>query len=169
VCAGTPAKLQTVSLQTLADDVQALMRERLDGVHYGCRMEALSATVDPDLLGQAVINLLHNAVDAVAGQQNPTIELACMTEEKAIVISVSDNGKGIPAQFSDDIFVPFFTTKCGGSGIGLSVVRQIALRHGGWVSAGTNPMGGATFRLVLPGPINRSDAGREKNTDFGGC
>ena len=125
-------KLQTVSLRTLADDVQSLMRERLDGVHYSCRIVTLSVMADPDLLGQAVINLLHNAVDAVTDMQNPAIELACTQEDKAVVISVTDNGKGIPVQFCEDIFVPFFTTKSGGSGIGLSVVRQIAL--GGMVA-----------------------------------
>ena len=143
-------KLRIVSLRTLADDVQALMRERLHGVHYSCRMEAASVMADPDLLGQAVINLLHNAVDAVADVEKPAIELACTLEDQAVVISVIDNGKGIPAQFREDIFVPFFTTKCGGSGIGLSVVRQIALKHGGRVSAGTNDAGGATFRLAIP-------------------
>jgi nitrogen fixation/metabolism regulation signal transduction histidine kinase len=143
-------KPQTILLQTLADDVQALMRGRLDGVRYTCRVQAPSVTADPDLLGQAVINLLHNAVDAVAGRDDPAIELACVAEDGAIVISVADNGKGIPAQFREDIFVPFFTTKASGSGIGLSLVRQIALKHGGWVSAGANDTDGATFRLVLP-------------------
>lgn len=141
-------KPQSISLQTLADDVRALMR--LDGIRYDCRIEAASVTADPDLLGQAVINLLHNAVDAVAGAENPAITLAALQEDDAVIIAVSDNGKGIPIQFREDIFVPFFTTKAGGSGIGLSVVRQIALKHGGWVSADSNDTGGATFRLVLP-------------------
>lgn len=143
-------KPQTIALQTLADDVTALMRERLDGVAYQCRVETPSITADPDLLGQAVINLLHNAVDAVAGRDRPAITLAFVREENLVVISVSDNGKGIAQEFREDIFVPFFTTKAAGSGIGLSVVRQIALKHGGWVSADNNSAGGATFRLVLP-------------------
>jgi len=143
-------KMQCVSLATMADDMRALMRERLDGIRYDCRVEAASVTADPDLLGQAVMNLLHNAVDAVMGRPDPTIALDCFEEDGAVIISVSDNGKGIPAQFREDIFVPFFTTKANGSGIGLSVVRQIALKHGGWVSAGSNPIGGASFKLVLP-------------------
>jgi nitrogen fixation/metabolism regulation signal transduction histidine kinase len=143
-------KPQTIALQPLADDVKALMQARLDGISYECRVETPSMIADPDLLGQAVINLLHNAVDAVAGRDRPAIMLAFAREEDAVVISVSDNGKGITAEFREDIFVPFFTTKASGSGIGLSVVRQIALRHGGWVSADSNPAGGATFRLVLP-------------------
>ncbi len=143
-------KLQTVSLATFADDIRGLMRGRLDCIRYACRVEAATVVADPDLLGQAVINLLHNAMDAVSGLEDPAIELACISEQDAVVIAVADNGNGIPPQFGEDIFVPFFTTKTGGSGIGLSVVRQIALKHGGWVSAGSNAAGGATFRLVLP-------------------
>ena len=143
-------KLQAFSLKTLADDVKTLMQERLDGIHYECRVETPSMTADPDLLGQAVINLLHNAIEAVAEQGNPAVALAFEQDNSTIVISVSDNGKGIPDDFHEDIFVPFFTTKAGGSGIGLSVVRQIALKHGGWVSACTNDTGGTTFRLVIP-------------------
>lgn len=139
-----------IALQRLADDVKALMRERLEGIAYECRVETPSMIADPDLLGQAVINLLHNAVDAVADQDRPAITLAFTREEDAVVISVCDNGKGIAPQFREDIFVPFFTTKANGSGIGLSVVRQIALKHGGWVGTESNAAGGATFRLVLP-------------------
>ncbi len=108
-------KLWTISLRTLANDVQALMRERLNGVHHSCRMETVSVMADPDLLSQAVINLPHNTVDAVAGAENPAIELACIQESQAVVISVTYDGKGIPAQFHEDIFAPFFTTKTGGS------------------------------------------------------
>jgi two-component system nitrogen regulation sensor histidine kinase NtrY len=143
-------KLQSVCLQTLADDTRALMRERLDGVHFSCRIAVTSVTADPDLLGQAVINLLHNAADAVEGCAEPAIELSCIAEDGAVVISVADNGKGIAAEFHEDIFVPFFTTKAAGSGIGLSMVRQIALKHGGSIRADSNAAGGATFRLVLP-------------------
>ena len=97
-----------------------------------------------------MINLTYHAVDAVEGPERPAIELACITEDDTVVISIADNGKGIPARFHEDIFVPFFTTKTGGSGIGLSVVRQVALKHGGRVSASSNAADGATFRLVLP-------------------
>jgi nitrogen fixation/metabolism regulation signal transduction histidine kinase len=143
-------KLQAFSLQTLADDVKTLMQNRLDGIHYECRVEAPSMTADPDLLGQAVLNLLHNAVEAVAEQANPAVSLTFSRDDGMIVISVFDNGKGIPDDFREDIFVPFFTTKAGGSGIGLSVVRQVVLKHGGWVSACTNDIGGTTFKLVIP-------------------
>ena len=142
--------LENVPLQAFADSIRTLMKQRLDGVRYTSRIEAQSITADPDLLSQAVINLLHNAADAVAGSDDPAIELACAHDGDAVVISVTDNGKGVPAEFAEDIFVPFFTTKSGGSGIGLAIVRQIALKHGGRVEAESNVPHGSVFSLVLP-------------------
>lgn len=142
--------LENVPLQAFADSIRTLMKRRLDGVRYTSRIEAQSITADPDLLSQAVINLLHNAADAVAGMDGPAIELACTRDGDTVVISVTDNGKGVPAEFTEDIFVPFFTTKSGGSGIGLAIVRQIALKHGGKVEAESNVPHGSVFKLVLP-------------------
>jgi nitrogen fixation/metabolism regulation signal transduction histidine kinase len=143
-------QLQTISLRAFADDIQTLMAGRLEGVRCQCRVDAETVMADPDLLSQAVINLLHNAVDAVAGRKDPLIEIEFARADQALVISVKDNGEGVAAEFADDIFVPFFTTKPAGSGIGLSMVRQILLKHGGRVEANTNETGGATFRLILP-------------------
>jgi len=142
--------LQTIPLRAFADEIERLMARDLDGIDYSGRVEALSVVADPDLLSQAVINLLHNAVDAVAAAENPRIELSCTRQDGMVLISVTDNGKGVPQDHADDIFVPFFTTKAGGSGIGLAVVRQVATKHGGQVSVSANPRGGACFRLSLP-------------------
>jgi C4-dicarboxylate-specific signal transduction histidine kinase len=141
---------QSIPLQAFADEIRTLMTNRLEGIDYTSRVRVDCVTADPDLLSQAVINLLHNAVDAVASTKDPRIALDCARQDDAIVISVTDNGKGVPAEFADDIFVPFFTTKSGGSGIGLSIVRQIALKHGGQVHVAAKPPGGATFQLILP-------------------
>ena len=143
-------RLQAIPLRAFADQMQTLMAGRLVGIGFQSRIEMESVTADPDLMSQAVINLLHNAVDAVAAVEHPRIELACASQNGAVVISVSDNGKGVSPDHADEIFVPFFTTKTGGSGIGLAVVRQIALKHGGQVGVLANPSGGTTFRLTLP-------------------
>jgi signal transduction histidine kinase len=91
-----------------------------------------------------------HAADVVAMRDDPAIELACRRDGDIIVIAVTDNGKGVPAEFAEDIFVPFFTTKSGGSGIGLAIVRQIALKHGGKVEAESNIPRGAVFKMILP-------------------
>jgi two-component system nitrogen regulation sensor histidine kinase NtrY len=143
-------QLQNISLPDFIAGIGTLMRGPLNGIAYSSRVEAGIAKADPDQLSQAVINLLNNAVDAVAGVANPAIELACLREAGQIVIAVTDNGKGISAGAAEDIFVPFFTTKPQGSGIGLSIVRQIALKHGGAIAVSKSATGGARFTLSLP-------------------
>ena len=66
-----------------------------------------------------------------------------------IVIEIADNGKGVPAKIASKIFVPFFTTKEGGSGVGLALARQVMIAHGGFIRVAENEMGGATFSLTF--------------------
>jgi len=125
---------------------------RGQGVRLSVRVEpaGLQAMADPDLLAQACINLLKNAAEACAGTAAPAVELACVRQDGQAAILVSDNGCGLPEDV-EAIFVPFFTTKRGGSGIGLTLARQIALAHGGQLQALRNEAGGATFAVLLPG------------------
>jgi C4-dicarboxylate-specific signal transduction histidine kinase len=111
----------------------------------------LCADADPQLLEQAVINLLRNAADAVAGVERPSIEMTCVAQEGQVVLAVADNGAGVPDDRRDQIFVPFFTTKPGGSGIGLNLARHIALGHGGQLDLRANSPRGTVFTLTLPG------------------
>lgn len=105
---------------------------------------------DPDLLEQAMINLLKNAMDAVRGQPGAQVRLLCTVEEDQTVLTVADNGPGLPAGDPESAFVPFFTTKAGGSGIGLTLARQIALAHGGRLEHRPGKPRGAVFQLILP-------------------
>lgn len=110
----------------------------------------LKLHADPDLLEQAAINLLKNAVDAVRGQPDARVHLACSLEEEQTALTVADNGPGLPAGDPEGVFVPFFTTKPGGSGIGLTLARQIALAHGGRLEHRPGAPRGAVFQLLLP-------------------
>ena len=109
----------------------------------------LAVEADPDLLDQALINLVKNAFEAVAGGSAPRVVLAAVLDARGrVAITVEDNGPGLAPAVAEQIFVPFYTTKPLGSGIGLSIVRQIMVAHGGMVEP--VPCGvGATFRLTF--------------------
>jgi len=112
--------------------------------------ETLEVNADGDLLDQALINLLRNAMDALAAKKDGRIALSGRRgEDGAVLLAVADNGPGIPAKAREKIFVPFYTTKRQGTGVGLTLVRQIAAVHGGEVTAADTPGGGATFVLRL--------------------
>jgi two-component system nitrogen regulation sensor histidine kinase NtrY len=124
--------------------VAQLLGARLD--ESGVRLETgstparLEVLADPDLMEQVLINLVLNACDAVRGRPQPRIEMTASLDERGRpVIQVRDNGQGIAPENLDKIFVPFFSTKEGGSGIGLSLSRQIMRLHGGSISASSKP------------------------------
>jgi signal transduction histidine kinase len=105
---------------------------------------------DAELLSQAVLNLLRNAIRATADLDSPVVALGLSREANGHCrIEVRDNGPGIPAERRDDIFLPFYTTHKGGSGVGLSFSKQVALAHGGSICALEAPEGGANIRMVI--------------------
>jgi len=112
--------------------------------------KSLSLNADPELLAHAVLNLLRNAVRATGEASTPKVVLRVQREATGRCrIDVEDNGPGIPEERRDDIFLPFYTTHKGGSGVGLSFARQVALAHGGSISALESPLGGADIRVVI--------------------
>jgi signal transduction histidine kinase len=106
---------------------------------------------DPDLLAQVVINLLKNAAEAAKGYAPaPHIRLAIsMLPGGRSQLIVSDNGPGIAPDLAEDIFLPFFTTKGSGTGVGLSLARRIMTAHGGTIAIGEPRDGGACFELAI--------------------
>jgi signal transduction histidine kinase len=121
------------------------------GVAYASCVEpaALMLDADPDLLEQAIINLVKNALEAAHGP-DASVTLFLRGYDREAVIAVEDNGPGLAPGDVETAFVPFFSRKAGGSGIGLSLVRQIALGHGGRVDYAARAGGGAVFSMVLP-------------------
>lgn len=111
----------------------------------------LAIDADPDLLFQVLINLLRNAADAAAKHaEKPHVQLRfSRTPGGLATIEVSDNGPGVPESLRQDVFLPFFTTKAKGTGIGLSFARQVVLAHHGSISLHEGTLGGATFRILL--------------------
>lgn len=112
--------------------------------------ETLSVLADESLLDQAMINLLRNAADAAAAGPEPQVWLVGgLSERGRPVIEVGDNGPGFADEIKDKIFLPFFTTKSDGSGVGLALARQVMLIHKGAITAGARSGGGALFRLTF--------------------
>ncbi|MEH3123482.1 MAG: sensor histidine kinase [Sphingomonas phyllosphaerae] len=132
-----------------AQSVIDLFREASFGglveVELAVRPEGLLINADPELLLQAVLNLLKNAAEAGADRAALGIEEIA----DRVVILVQDNGPGIAEDVRADMFLPFFTSKPTGTGIGLSLARQVAVAHGGTITAANAPVGGAILRLEL--------------------
>ena len=108
----------------------------------------LQINADPDLLEQVLINLVRNAIDAVAEAPSPQIRMTAELDAAGhAIVAVEDNGHGMDAHVRENIFVPFFTTKRHGTGVGLSLVRQIMRSHRGNVGVRSAPGEGTAIRL----------------------
>ncbi len=128
----------------LVERVRKLAGGQIDEAE--CRLDTevdppyLELTADPQLVEQVLINLILNSVDAVRGRAGGWIRIdASVDARNRIVIEVSDNGRGIIEDAMEKIFVPFFSTKADGSGIGLSISRQIMRLHSGELTVQSNP------------------------------
>ena len=107
------------------------------------------AMVDSGQLRQCLLNLVRNAADAVAGSAHGQVDVLVRAQAGCVDIVVSDNGPGIPLADQTRVFDPFFSTKQGGSGLGLALTQQIVRDHGGTLQV-TPATVGATFVISLP-------------------
>jgi two-component system nitrogen regulation sensor histidine kinase NtrY len=138
----------------LLEDVALLMKEETgkNGIrlNIGIHPPDLSLRGDERLLAQVLINLVGNAVFALEGCKDPLIEIVAKVDEQGrACMMVRDNGAGIPDEIIDRIFIPFYTTREGGSGIGLSLARQIMHMHDASIRVNSVPGKGSTFIMVF--------------------
>jgi two-component system nitrogen regulation sensor histidine kinase NtrY len=105
---------------------------------------------DRGLLEQAFINLVRNSIEALEEQEHGIIILKAFRKDDRVLIELSDNGPGISQDIQPQVFIPFFTTKPAGTGIGLSIVRKIVLTNGGSISFTSEPGTGTSFMIDLP-------------------
>ena len=143
--------MQIFPVSTLFSDLQKLVPA--EGIHvvYSIHPAELRLYADRSMIEQVLINLLKNAIEACCDSEFPEIHIDASRREGMPVVTVSDNGSGIVPEALDKVFVPFFTTKQGGSGIGLSVCRQILNRHGGNITVASEIEKGTTFTMQFPG------------------
>src|SRR5690606_29777493 len=144
-------KIATVRLQELIEHVAQLMRTELKKTsvdfHYECTSEYLTIQADVELIEQVLINLLKNAIEALSETGQPKLSLVGSYDENTVKIEITDNGPGIIKEALEHIFVPFYTTKRTGSGIGLSLSRQIMQMHNGSITVESEPDVKTVFTL----------------------
>jgi signal transduction histidine kinase len=109
----------------------------------------LELNIDAHLIEQVLINLILNARDACENKPDSKIVVSAEKLRERIAIKVMDNGKGIPAEILDNIFVPFFSTKKMGSGIGLSLSKQIMMLHKGRIQVVSEKGKGTVVSLIF--------------------
>lgn len=114
----------------------------------------LKVKADEHLLEQVLINLILNAMDALQHTDHPKIKLAGIEKKEEVWIQISDNGMGMDSEMQEQVFTPFFTTKKSGSGIGLTLSKQIMLVHNGNIAISSIPKTGSTFTLEFPQQSN---------------
>lgn len=127
-------KFQLVILSDLMNETRLLLSQSLQENNVKLTIECpqdLSYTLDKEMISQVLVNLIKNSIESLEGQENKAISIMCSHEKDLLQIRVKDNGAGIDAEHLEKIFIPFFTTKEAGSGIGLALSRQIAHLHNG--------------------------------------
>ncbi len=146
---------RATDLARLLEGVVVLYRESHPGLSIKASFspDLPPLDVDPDQIKRAVLNLVDNAVEAVGGAGVVTVDTIWLPESRRARIVVADDGPGIPGEDKERLFLPYFSTKAGGTGLGLPIVHQIITDHGGtiWVEDAA-PLG---TRFVIELPVGR--------------
>jgi len=149
-------EIQPVNLYELLNSVYRLMQPSLE--QKGIRLEVKTdnspviACIDRNLIEQVVINFITNATYAVRNKKEPHIILFAGATEERSYLTVADNGCGILPEIQEKMFIPFFSTKKNGTGIGLSLSREIVKLHNGNLQVQTKESEGSAFTILLPLP-----------------
>jgi two-component system, NtrC family, nitrogen regulation sensor histidine kinase NtrY len=145
--------VKSVLIKPMLESVEDLMREELARqsiqlkLHFENHNEVLQ--IDRALIEQVIINLVKNSIHALETSTTKHINIRSYQEGKNAIIEVADTGKGIPEKELKDIFIPFFSTRKEGSGIGLSLSKQIMSSHGGRIRVTSKVNEGTSFYLVF--------------------
>ena len=136
-------------LHNLEELLQTNFQENNISFTLRCSPEPMMTEGDEKQLSQVFLNLLKNAMQALEGHPHGELSLQAEQDEH-IVIDITDNGPGIPPEIMDKVFIPFFTTKSEGTGIGLSLCKEIIRRHEGHLAIKESRAGKTVFHIELP-------------------
>jgi len=146
-------EFQKVKIKELLKQVETLLKPDLDHLnvklHIHLENPELEILVDSDLFDQVLINIIKNGMEAVQKQKDGRIRLTVTENGHQVFIRITDNGAGIPEDKIDKIFIPFFTTKKNGTGVGLALCRQILQMHNATIAVSSYQGEGTTFTIVL--------------------
>ena len=150
----THLNLEKKKISELFDTIKLLMQPSLDikniAIDFKLTTPKLELDMDSHLIEQVLINIILNAVDACKAKEKPQIRvIAEQTPNRNTIIKIYDNGSGIPQDIMESIFIPFFTSKATGSGIGLSLCKQIMLLHKGKILVNSKEGEGTVISLVF--------------------
>jgi signal transduction histidine kinase len=151
-----PPAIEPTNLSEVADEVAALAaaeaRQRGVALHHIACCATPLAPLDPGRIRQLLLNLVLNAIQAQpdGGEIRIVSGLDDRVGGLPLFVRVEDAGPGLDEAQAGHVFHPYFTTRPGGTGLGLAIARRAAIDHGGTLTAGTSPLGGATFELRLP-------------------
>ena len=145
---------ERVELSQVITDSQALIHDLTHNESVDLQVamppQEVFVRADPVQLSQIFMNVLRNAIQATQGQSYRQLQIRLWCEGRTAHISFTDNGPGLSAEALSQVGTSFFTTKSEGLGVGLSISKSIALQHGGSLSIGNSPLGGAVVELQLP-------------------
>ncbi|HEV3257937.1 MAG TPA: ATP-binding protein [Gemmataceae bacterium] len=144
----TPTDLRQLVSQAV-ELVQARARQQQVEVAVDCPVEPVTVHIDRGQFSTVLVNLLLNALDAMPRGGRLAVRLEA-SPLLGVTLDVTDSGSGIAAEVADRLFTPFTSTKPTGTGLGLSISRRIVEEHGGRLTAGNRPEGGARFTIALP-------------------
>lgn len=133
-------------------------------LHLTLPADEIMVEADPEQIKRVFINIIDNAIDAIKAQKeavqgNIFINLTRDRENRQVIVSIADDGPGIPDEIKDKLFMPHFTTKRGGSGLGLAIANRIVTEHRGLIKVKDNIPRGAVFIVELPEPLLLQPAG----------
>jgi len=146
-------KLHPVNVKQFLSEILLLMSSNAKEAEVEIKILPIPANatirIDRKLIEQVLINLINNSIHALEGIKKPLIKISCIVEQERTLLLISDNGKGIEENIMNQIFIPFYTTKKHGSGIGLSLSKNIMKKHDGNLLVSSEVAVSTTFTLIF--------------------